>query len=115
MNITQEKNTELSSFIKIHPTPEDYKPNVETELKKIHRSISIRGFRPGKAPFDIVRKRFGRTVLIEELNKMLNNSLYKFLSENKIKFIGNPIPKDNDATHDWDNPSDFDFEYEIGH
>jgi trigger factor len=115
MNITQEKNNELSSVIKIRLTPEDYKPQVESELKKIHRTISIPGFRPGKAPFDMVRKRFGRGILIEELNKMLSDSLYKFLSENKIKFIGNPIPKDNGATHDWDNPADFDFEYEIGH
>lgn len=115
MNISQEKNNELTSTIRIHLTPEDYKPKVEAELKKIHRSISIPGFRPGKAPFDMVRKRFGRTVLIEELNKMLSESLYKYLSENKIKFLGNPIPKDNDATHDWDNPSDFEFEYEVGH
>src|SRR5258705_8797231 len=115
MNITQEKVNELSSVIKIHLAPDDYNPRVETELKKIHRSISIPGFRPGKAPFDIVRKRFGRTVLIEELNKMLSDSLYKFLSENKVKFLGNPIPKDSDTTPDWDNPSDFEFEYEIGH
>ncbi len=115
MNITQEKNSELTSVIKIHLAPDDYKPKVESELKKIHRSISIPGFRPGKAPFDMVRKRFGRTVLIEELNKMLSDSLYKFLSENKVKFLGNPIPKDTDTTPDWDNPSDFEFEYEIGH
>jgi trigger factor len=115
MNITQEKNSELTSVIKIHLTPDDYKPRVESELKKIHRGISIPGFRPGKAPFDMVRKRFGRTVLIEELNKMLSDSLYKFLSENKVKFLGNPIPKDSDTTPDWDNPSDFEFEYEIGH
>jgi trigger factor len=115
MNITQEKNSELTSVIKIHLAPDDYKPKVESELKKIHRSISIPGFRPGKAPFDMVRKRFGRTVLIEELNKMLSDSLYKFLSENKVRFLGNPIPKDNDANHNWDNPSDFMFEYEVGH
>ena len=115
MNITQEKNSELTSIIKIHLTPDDYKPKVESELKKIHRSISIPGFRPGKAPFDMVRKRFGRTVLIEELNKMLSDSLYKFLSENKVKFLGNPVPVDNGANHDWDNPSDFMFEYEVGH
>jgi trigger factor len=115
MNITQEKASELTSTIKIHLTPEDYKPKVESELKKVHRNISIPGFRPGKAPFDMVRKRFGRTILIEELNKMLSDSLYKFLSENKVKFLGNPIPKDNEANHNWDNPSDFEFEYEIGH
>ena len=115
MNITQEKNSELSSTIKIHLTPEDYRPRVESELKKVHRTISVPGFRPGKAPFDMVRKRFGRTILIEELNKMLSESLYKYLSENKIKFLGNPIPKDNGAAHDWDQPADFDFEYEIGH
>jgi trigger factor len=115
MNITQEKSNELTSVIKIHLTPDDYNPKVESELKKIHRSISIPGFRPGKAPFDMVRKRFGRTVLIEELNKILSDSLYKFLSENKVKFLGNPIPKDSDTTPNWDNPSDFEFEYEIGH
>src|SRR5690349_16293894 len=115
MNITQEKNSELTSVIKIHLTPDDYKPKVESELKKIHRSISIPGFRPGKAPFDMVRKRFGRTVLIEELNKMLSDSLYKFLSENKVKFLGNPIPKDTGTTQHWDNRSDFEFEYEFVH
>ncbi|MBK5286599.1 MAG: hypothetical protein JJE25_14490 [Bacteroidia bacterium] len=114
MNITQEKINENSSVIKIHLTPEDYKPKVEAELKKVHRTMSLPGFRPGKAPFDIVRKRYGKSVLVDEINTLLSESLYKYLSENKIKFLANPLPKDNGQKPDWDNPADFDFEYELG-
>ena len=115
MNISLDKQDELNSVIKIHLTQEDYKSNVDAELKKVHRSMSLPGFRPGKAPFEIVRKRYGKTILIDELNKILQDSLYKYLSENKVRFLGNPIPKDNHQHPDWDNPTDFDFEYEIGH
>src|SRR6185436_15563473 len=95
MNITLEKTNDLNSVIKIHVTPDDYKPKVEAELKKVHRSMTLPGFRPGKAPFEIVRKRFGKTVLVDELNKLLQDSLYKYLSETKIRLLGNPLPKDN--------------------
>lgn len=115
MEITLDKQNELNSVIKIHLTPEDYNPKVDAELKKAHRSMTLPGFRPGKAPFEIVRKRFGKTILVDELNKLLQDSLYKYLAESKLKFLGNPIPKDNGQNPDWDNPADFDFEYEVGH
>jgi trigger factor len=115
MNITLDKQTDLNSVIRIQLTPDDYKPRVDAELKKVHRSLALPGFRPGKAPFGIVQKRFGKTVLVEELNKLLQDSLFKYLSENKVRFIGNPLPKENHHEQNFDNPSDFIFEYEVGH
>ncbi|HLG33938.1 MAG TPA: trigger factor [Bacteroidia bacterium] len=115
MNITLDKQNELNSVIKIRLTPEDYKPKVEAELRKVYRSMTLPGFRPGKAPFEIVRKRYGKTVLVDELNNLLQESLYKYLSENKVTYIGHPLPKDNGQTPDWDNPAEFEFEFEMGH
>jgi trigger factor len=115
MNITLNKLNDLNSEIKIQLTPEDYKPRVEAELKKIHRTIALPGFRPGKSPFEIVRKRFGKSVLVDELNKLLQDSLHQYLAENNVRFIGHPLPKSNGQQQDWDNPSDFVFDYEIGH
>ena len=115
MNITLDKQNELTSVIRIQLSPDDYKPRVDAELKKVHRTLALPGFRAGKAPFGIVQKRFGKTILVDELNKILQDSLYKYLAENKVRFIGNPLPKENHHEQNFETPSDFTFEYEVGH
>jgi trigger factor len=82
-------------------------------LKEHQKRASVPGFRPGKVPTGMIKKMYGKSILVDEINKLLNDSLYKYLHENKIEVLGNPLPK-ADTQIDWDNQKDFEFLYEMG-
>lgn len=115
MNIVQEKTSELTASLKIQLGTEDYKNKVENALKDLQKKASMPGFRPGKVPMGLVRKMYGKGVLADEVNKILGDSLYNYLKENKLNILGNPLP-DHDKSRDidWDGQEDFEFYYEIG-
>lgn len=115
MDITQENVDKLNAKLKIKLTPEDYEKEYNEALKRARKSVNIPGFRPGHVPMSLVKKQYGPSLLADELNKILNDSLYRHINENKLQVLGNPLPVENDADNgDWSNPSDFEFEYEIG-
>lgn len=115
MNIIREDVGSLNAILKVQLTPEDYAEKVKETLNKYRKTAKIPGFRPGHVPFGLVEKQYGKAVLSEELNKVVNDSLYKYIAENKIEILGNPIPsKEGDFKGDFNKPSDFEFTYEIG-
>jgi len=115
MNITQENVDELNAVLRVKVVAEDYLPKVESALKEHQKKASIPGFRPGKVPTGMIKKMYGRSILVEAINKLLNDSLYNYLNENKIEVLGNPLPKmDSDNLIDWDNQKEFEFLYEMG-
>ena len=113
MNITQENIDELNAVLKVKVVADDYLPKVESALKEHQKKASVPGFRPGKVPTGMIKKMYGKSILVDEINKLLNDSLYKYLHENKIEVLGNPLPK-ADSQIDWDNQKDFEFLYEMG-
>ncbi|MES2287500.1 MAG: trigger factor [Bacteroidota bacterium] len=113
MNITQENVDELNAVLRVKVSAEDYLPKVESALKAHQKKASVPGFRPGKVPSGVIKKMYGRSVLVEAVNKLLNDSLYTYLNENKIEVLGNPLPKLGSHI-DWDNQKDFEFLYEMG-
>lgn len=113
MNITQENIDELNAVLKVKVVADDYLPKVESALKAHQKKASVPGFRPGKVPTGMIRKMYGKSILVDEINKLLNDSLYRYLHENKIEVLGNPLPK-LDTQIDWDNQKDFEFLYEMG-
>jgi trigger factor len=115
MNVVRENVDALNAILKVQIAPEDYKSKVDTTLAKFRKKASVPGFRPGMVPMGMIKKQYGKGVLADELNKVINEALYTFLNENKIEVLGNPIPKtDIEVQGDWENPSDFTFHYEIG-
>lgn len=110
MNITQEKVNNLNSVLKIKLGPADYQQKVDSQLKEIQRKASMPGFRPGKVPVGLVKKMYGKSVLADEINKLLNHSVNEYINTNKIEIIGQPIPVslENDSI-DWDNLKDVEF------
>ncbi|MBX2948586.1 MAG: trigger factor [Crocinitomicaceae bacterium] len=115
MKVVREDIDALNAVLKVEVAPADYETAVKQELDKYRKTAKIPGFRPGTVPFSLVKKQYGKAVLAEELNKLVNKSLYDFIQENKISILGNPIPKEGtDVKGDFDNPSTFEFEYEIG-
>jgi trigger factor len=113
MNITQENIDELNAILKVKVVAEDYLPKVEGALKTYQKKANIPGFRPGKVPSGMIKKMYGKSIMVDEINKLLNDSLYNYINENKLDVLGNPLPK-ADADVDFDNQKDFEFIYEMG-
>src|SRR5688572_19494979 len=115
MNITREEIGTLNEVIKINLAPEDYNPQFETELRKIQKSMNLPGFRPGHVPTGLVKKRYGKAILIDELNKIVSGSLENFINEYKLDILGSPIPQpSDDSINNWEEPGNFEFLFEIG-
>lgn len=112
MNITQENIDALNAKLKIQLTSEDYQEKVETVIVNYRKTASIPGFRKGKVPMGQVKKMIGKSVLVDEVNKILQEAIYKHITENKIEVLGNPLPLTSEV--DWDSASDLEFEYEMG-
>lgn len=115
MNITQESTGDLTSTIKIEMVKEDYNDKVQESLKDVQRKTTLKGFRPGKVPFGLINKMYKKSVMAEEVNKILSESLNNYLLENKLEILGYPLgSKDKQAVADFDNSEDFEFYFDIG-
>ncbi len=115
MNIVQEHTGELEAVLKVELSNEDYQERVTRELKAMQRKASIPGFRPGKVPFGMIQKMYGKSVLVEEVNKVLGDAVYSYIKDNKLSIVGHPVADHKKAeTIDWENITGFTFEYQIG-
>ncbi|NND78010.1 MAG: trigger factor [Flavobacteriales bacterium] len=114
MNIVQENIDRLNAKLKIVLSPDDYATQYDTALRSYRKQMNMPGFRPGTIPMGVVKKKVGRHLLAEEINKVLSESIYKYITENKIDVLGTPLPLAEGEKGDWDDPKDFEFEYELG-
>ena len=111
MNVVREDVDALNAILKVEVKPADYEGKVKETLNKYRKTANVPGFRAGHVPFGLVQKQYGKSVLSEELNKMVNESLQKYISENKLEILGNPIPQgEGGFTGDFEKPADFEFE-----
>lgn len=114
MEITQDKHSANQASIKIKLNEADYQPKVDAKLKDFAKKSNIKGFRPGKAPLSMVKNMYGTSVLVEEINTILSESLNTYLKEQTFKILGDPLPQDQNRTIDWKTQKDFEFDYKIG-
>ncbi|MDX1651773.1 MAG: trigger factor [Brumimicrobium sp.] len=115
MNVTKESVDQLNALLKVKVEPQDYQEKVDKQLADYRKKANIPGFRKGKVPLGIIRKQYGRSVLADELNKLVSDALYGFIEKENLDILGNPIPKtDEDVKGDFDHPETFEFTYEIG-
>ena len=112
MNITRENIDDLNAVVKVDIAKEDYSDKVEKILSDYRKTANIPGFRKGHVPMGMVKKQYGKAVLIDEVNKILQDALGKYLAEEKLDVLGNPLPKAQDNL-DWDS-DEFSFEFELG-
>lgn len=112
MNITRENIDNLNAVVKVAIAKEDYSDKVEKILTDYRKSANIPGFRKGHVPMTMVKKQYGKAVLVDEVNKLLQDALGKYLVEEKLDVLGNPLPKQQDDL-DW-NADQFTFEFELG-
>jgi trigger factor len=115
MHIERKDIDTLNAELHINIAPSDYAERVDNAIKKHRKTMQMPGFRPGHVPMTLVKQRFGKSILAEEINQVIQSNLYKFLSENKIEILGSPIPgSDQNEVGDWENPGDFKFIYQLG-
>src|SRR6476646_10949321 len=113
MNITLDRNDEqLTGLLTVHLNEADYAPTVEAQLKDYAKRAQMKGFRPGKVPFGMVRKMYGKGILGEEINKMLGKAVDSYIKENNVKLLGEPLPVPSEV--DFDTDKDFAFQFELG-
>jgi len=114
MNITKTDLDPTRTVLKIQIGKEDYEPKIQKALKEYQHKINLKGFRQGMVPTGIIKKMYGKSILVEEINKIVIDSLFKFISENKLKVLGEPLPSENDNKPiDWDNQEEFEFSFDI--
>lgn len=114
MNISRENTGDLTAIIKVQLTEEDYADKVKNSLNELRRKANIPGFRQGHVPFGMVKKMYGSSVMAEEVNKVLSDSLNKYITEEKLNILGNPIPSENHDKVDFNKDSEFTFTFDIG-
>ena len=115
MNVTQDKIDTLNSLITVKINPVDYKERVEKVIKTQAKKAKLPGFRPGMVPPSHIKKMYGKNILVDEINAMLNDTLNNFISENKLEVLGQPLPKiDESKDFNWDFTDEFEFIYELG-
>ncbi len=112
MNITRENIDALNAVVKVDIAKDDYSDKVEKILTDYRKTANIPGFRKGHVPMGMVKKQYGKAVLVDEVNKLLQDALNKYLTEEKLDVLGQPLPKPQDEIN-WD-ADDFSFEFELG-
>ncbi|MDT8414613.1 MAG: trigger factor [Flavobacteriaceae bacterium] len=112
MQITKEQIDALNAVLTINLEKQDYAEKVDKVLSDYRKTANIPGFRKGHVPLNLVKKQYGKAVLVDEVNKLLQDALEKYLTEEKLDVLGNPLPKPQDNL-DW-NAEQFTFEFEIG-
>ena len=112
MNITRNNLDALNAVITVEIAKNDYADKVERVLADYRKNASIKGFRKGTVPMSLINKQYGKAVLLEEVNKLLQDSLNKYLTSEKLDVLGNPLPKLTE-NFNWDS-DDYSFEFELG-
>jgi trigger factor len=115
LEITLDKKNNTEGTIKIKLTEGDYQPKVEEKVRDYAHKANIKGFRPGKVPNGVIKKMFGKSILVDEINHILSHKISDYIKDNNIKILGEPLPDQEKAgSIDWEAQKDFEFEYQIG-
>ncbi|GAB3935060.1 trigger factor [Mucilaginibacter myungsuensis] len=115
MNISQEKKDNLNAVITINLDAVDYAPRVEKAIKDQAKKANIPGFRKGMVPTGHIKRMYGKSILVEEINSMLSDTLNNYLNEQQLEVLGQPLPVEDGAKdYNWDFTDNFVFNYEVG-
>jgi trigger factor len=114
MNIEKEQIDDLNAVVHITIEKDDYEPRVDNVLKDYKKKVNMPGFRPGKVPASLVKKMYGKAVLVDEINKLVSENLSSYITENKLDILGEPLPSEKQQTIDFDTDEQFKFSFDLG-
>jgi trigger factor len=115
MHISTHNVDDLNAKVVVNLAPSDYQPLVEKKLREHGKNVKMPGFRPGKVPAGMVKKMYGTSVLIDQVNDLLSRKVYEYIQEEKLQILGSPLPSASDKPKtDWENPGEMEFTYDLG-
>ena len=114
MNIKRENIGTLNELITIELLASDYQEQVTKSLKDLKRKANVPGFRAGHVQMGIIEKMYKKAVIAEEVSKITNDEIYKYLSDNKLNILFEPIAREDKTVGDFENTNNFSFSFEIG-
>ncbi|MFZ4260866.1 trigger factor [Sphingobacterium sp. HJSM2_6] len=116
MNISHQNIDNINANIQVEIAPADYNPQVDKAIKDQAKKAKLPGFRPGMVPTGHIRRMYGKSILFDEINKIINDKIAEYIAEQKLEVLGQPLPTDDesDGKYNWDYKDTFNFSYEIG-
>ena len=114
MNVSLQNMDKVSALLTVKLEKADYQEKVEKSLKSLRQKAQMPGFRPGKVPAGLVKKMYGKQVLAEEVNKVLSDTVYNYIKDNKVNMLGEPlVNEEKQGQIDFDNMEEFEFVFDI--
>lgn len=113
MNVTHVNTDALNAVLTVKIDHNDYQSNVDKALKDVRKKAVIRGFRPGMAPASLINKMYKKSAIVDEVNKLVSDSISNYISEQKLNILGEPLPSETQPSVDWDNDKDFEFLFDL--
>jgi len=113
MQVSTENKDKLEAVLTVRIGEEDYREKVDKVLKDYRRKANIPGFRKGHVPLGLIRKQYGKSVLIDEINQLLQRAVFEHIQKEELDILGNPLPQAQDNI-DWEKQSEFAFQYDLG-
>ncbi|MBR1626157.1 MAG: trigger factor [Bacteroidales bacterium] len=114
MKVSQENNGVLTLLVKVELEANDYKPEVEKQLKEQRKKMTMPGFRPGQVPMPMVKKMYGTAVKAQTIEQVMSDSLYRYIEDNKIKVLGSPLANDDKTPKaDFEKDDNFTFYFDV--
>ncbi len=113
MKISFENPDKVNGLITLTVEEADYKENVEKTLKNYRKRANVPGFRPGMVPMGMIKRQFGTTAKVDEINKLLGEEIYKYVKDNNIQMLGEPLPSDKQEPVDLEKEAPYTFMFDI--
>ncbi|WP_025798747.1 trigger factor [Hoylesella saccharolytica] len=113
MKISFENADKINGLLTLTVEEADYKDKVEKKLKDYRKKANIPGFRPGQAPMGLINRQMGTSVKMDEINKLVGEHIYKYVQDNKIKMLGEPLPSEKQQAQDLEKPAPYTFVFDI--
>ena len=113
MKISFENTAKINGLMTLTVEVDDYKEKVEKTLKDYRKKANVPGFRPGNVPMNIIKRQYGTAVKVDVVNKIIGEEMYKYLRENNVKMLGEPLPSEKQVPQDLEKEGDYEFIFDI--
>ena len=113
MKISFENADKVNGLMTLTVEAEDYKKQVEDKLKEYRKKANVPGFRPGMVPMGLIKRQYGTAVKVDVINQVLGQEMYKYINDNKIKMLGEPMPSEKQVPQDLEGDGPFEFVFDI--
>lgn len=114
MNVSLQNIDKVSALLTVKLEKADYQEKVDKSLKTFRQKANLPGFRPGMVPMGLIKKQYGKAILAEEVNKVLQDAVYNYIKENNVNILGEPLPnEEKQQPVDFDTMEDFEFVFDI--